>query len=126
MSAACCGIIARHDPDNHEESSGMPDNKKTITWRSEAYSDIADSAPFRTHVVKLTEDAFARLVLREVRERGGSAALSDLREEWMNSGAGSRIYEISAQVADAAGQPAIEVGSSDASAAVVDDELEDA
>lgn len=78
----------------------MPDAKKTITWRSEAYSDIADSAPFRTHVVRQTEDAFARLVLRELRERGGSAVVSGLREEWLNSGSGGRIYEISADVVD--------------------------
>src|SRR5438105_3862497 len=54
----------------------MPDNKKTITWRSEAYSDVADSPPFRKHVVQQTEDAFARLLLRAVRERarpGGAA-----------------------------------------------------
>jgi hypothetical protein len=78
----------------------MPNSKKTITWRSEAYSDIADSAPFRTHVVQKTEDAFARLVLRELRERGGSATLTELREEWLNSGAGGRIYEISASVGE--------------------------
>jgi hypothetical protein len=124
MSGARCGIIARHDPDNHEGSSGMPDNKKTITWRSEAYSDIADSAPFRTHVVKLTEDAFARLVLREVRERGGRATLSDLREEWMNSGAGSRIYEISAQVGDSGERPAAEAGASESPATAVADEAD--
>src|SRR5437762_14245081 len=78
----------------------MPDNKKTITWRSEAYSDVADSPPFRKHVVQQTEDAFARLVLRELRERGGSAAVSELREEWLNSGSGGRIYEISADIAE--------------------------
>jgi hypothetical protein len=78
----------------------MPDNKKTITWRSEAYSDVADSAPFRKHVTEQTEETFARLLLREVRERGGSAAISELREEWLNSGSGSKIYEISAEVAD--------------------------
>ena len=79
----------------------MPDNKKTITWRSEAYSDVADSPPFRKHVVQLTEDAFARLLLRELRERGGSAAVAELREEWLNSGSGGKVYEISADVTDA-------------------------
>src|SRR5438132_5645321 len=78
----------------------MPNSKKTITWRSEAYSDIADSPPFRKHVVQQTEDSFARLVLRELRERGGSATLSELREEWLNSGSGGRIYEISADMGD--------------------------
>src|SRR5947208_15074638 len=82
-------------------SKGMPENEKTITWRSEAYSDVADSAPFRKHVVQQTEDAFARLALRELRERGGSATLSDLREEWLNGGSGGRIYEISADISDA-------------------------
>src|SRR5258707_3007860 len=91
-------------------SEWMPDNKKTITWRSEAYSDVADSPPFRKHVVQQTEDAFARLVLREVRERGGSAALLDLREEWLNSGSGGKIYEISAEISEAPeplGAPAV-------------------
>ena len=78
----------------------MPENKKTITWRSEAYSDVADTLPFRKHVVQQTEDAFGHLLLREVRERGGSAAVSELREEWLNSGSGGKIYEISAEVAD--------------------------
>lgn len=78
----------------------MPDNKKTITWRSEAYSDISDSPPFRKHVVQQTEDAFARLLLREVRERGGRAAVTQLQEGWLNSGSGGKIYEISAEVAD--------------------------
>jgi hypothetical protein len=78
----------------------MPENKKTITWRSEAYSDVADTPPFRNHVVKQTEDAFGRLLLREVRERGGSAAVSELREEWLNGGSGGKIYEISAEIAD--------------------------
>jgi hypothetical protein len=78
----------------------MPENKKTITWRSEAYSDVADTPPFRKHVVQQTEDAFGRLLLREVRERGGSAAVSELREEWLNGGSGGKIYEISAEVAD--------------------------
>jgi hypothetical protein len=80
----------------------MPNNKKTITWRSEAYSDVADSTPFQKHVVQQTEDAFARLILREVRERGGQANISELREEWHNSGSGGRVYEISAEVTDAA------------------------
>ena len=43
--------------------------KKTITWRSEAYSDIADTPPFRKHVVQQTEDAFSRLLLREARRQ---------------------------------------------------------
>ena len=88
----------------------MPDNKKTITWRSEAYSDVADSPPFRKHVVQQTEDAFARLLLREVRERGGGAAVSDLREEWLNSGSGGKIYEISAEVTDASDRVGAGVG----------------
>lgn len=80
----------------------MPDTKKTITWRSEAYSDVADSDPFRKHVVQQTEDAFARLLLREVREHGGRAAIGELREEWLNSGEGGKVYEISADVTEAA------------------------
>jgi hypothetical protein len=79
----------------------MPNNKKTITWRSEAYSDVADSPPFRKHVTEQTEGAFARLLLREVRERGGSAEITELREEWLNSGSGGKQYEISADVTDA-------------------------
>jgi hypothetical protein len=78
----------------------MADNKKTITWRSEAYSDIADSQPFRKHVIHLTEEAFARLLLREIRDRGGRAAVAELREEWHNSGSGGKVYEISAEVTD--------------------------
>jgi hypothetical protein len=88
----------------------MPENKKTITWRSEAYSDVADTLPFRKHVVQQTEDAFGRLLLREVRERGGSAAVSELREEWLNSGSGGKIYEISAEVADGPDRAAAVVG----------------
>jgi hypothetical protein len=80
----------------------MSDTKKTITWRSEAYSDVTDSPPFRKHVVQQTEDAFARLLLREVRERGGQAAFGELREEWLSSGEGSKVYEISADVTDLA------------------------
>ena len=80
----------------------MPENnQKTITWRSEAYSDVADSAPFRKYVVQETENAFARLLLREVRERGGNAAVAALREEWLNTGSGGKVYEISADVTDA-------------------------
>ncbi len=74
--------------------------KKTITWRSEAYSDIADTPPFRKHVVQQTEDAFSRLLLREARERGGQLAVSGLKEEWLNTGSGGRVYEISADVVD--------------------------
>src|SRR5438045_15004 len=103
----------------------MPDNKKTITWRSEAYSDVADSPPFRKHVVQQTEDAFARLVLRELRERGGSAAVSDLREEWLNSGSGGRIYEISADVVDGPERVGVAVGSSDSPAAAPIAEADD-
>ena len=79
----------------------MPDNKKTITWRSEAYSDVADSEPFRKHVVQLTEDAFARLLLRELRDRGGPATVTELREEWQSSGSSGKVYEIAAEVTDA-------------------------
>ena len=77
----------------------MPDTK-TITWRSEAYSDVADTPPFRKHVVQQTEDAFGRLLLRELRERGGSAAITALREEWLGTGSGGKVYEISADIAD--------------------------
>ena len=79
----------------------MPENKKTITWRSEAYSDVADSPPFRKHVVQQTEDAFARLLLRELREHAGSASITGLREEWLNTGSGGKVYEISAEVSEA-------------------------
>jgi hypothetical protein len=51
--------------------------------------------------VQHTEDAFARLLLRELRERGGSAAVGELREEWLNSGDGGKVYEISADIVDA-------------------------
>lgn len=78
----------------------MPE-KKTITWQSEAYSDVADSPPFRSHVVQQTEDAFARLLLREVRERGGGAAITELREEWQDTGSGGKVYRISADIVDA-------------------------
>ena len=104
----------------------MPDNKKTITWRSEAYSDIADSAPFRKHVIQQTEDAFARLVLREVRERGGGAALSELREEWLNGGSGGRIYEISAQISDTTERAATVAAPGDGPLATTRDETDDA
>ncbi len=80
----------------------MPESKKTITWRSEAYSDVVDSDPFRRHVVQQTEDGFARLLLRELRDRGGRAAISELREEWLNSGSGGKVYEMAAEVTDAA------------------------
>src|SRR5689334_8396759 len=103
----------------------MPDNKKTITWRSEAYSDIADSAPFRKHVIQQTEDAFARLVLRELRERSGSAAISGLREEWLNSGSGGRIYEISADVVDGPERVGATIGSADSPTAAPTAELDD-
>jgi hypothetical protein len=103
----------------------MPDNKKTITWRSEAYSDIADSAPFRKHVVQQTEDAFAKLVLREVRERGGSATLSELREEWLNSGSGGRIYEISAELGEGPARVVAPAAAAESSSVVPDTEIED-
>jgi hypothetical protein len=103
----------------------MPDNKKTITWRSEAYSDIADSAPFRTHVVQQTEAAFARLVLRELRERGGSAGVSGLREEWLNSGSGGRIYEISADVVDGPERVVAAASGADTAIAASTDEADD-
>ena len=95
----------------------MPENKKTITWRSEAYSDVADTLPFRKHVVQQTEDAFGRLLLREVRERGGNAVVSELREEWLNSGSGGKIYEISAEVADGSERPVPTAGAASVPAA---------
>ena len=51
-------------------------------------------------MVQQTEDAFGRLLLREVRERGGNAAVTGLREEWLNTGSGGKVYEISADVVD--------------------------
>jgi hypothetical protein len=107
-----------------EGSEWMPDNKKTITWRSEAYSDVTDTVPFRKHVVQQTEDTFARLVLRELREWGGSATLWDLREEWLDSGSGGKIYEVSADISDAperVGASAIGAGSESHAAALVDE-----
>lgn len=95
----------------------MPENKKTITWRSEAYSDVADSPPFRKHVTQQTEEAFARLLLRELRERGGLMAISDLREEWLNSGSGGKIYEISADISDTGERAGAAVGAGTAPAA---------
>jgi len=77
----------------------MPNNKKIVTWRSESQSDIADTAPFRQHVITTTETAFARALLKELRERGGKGAVSELTEEWVEAGSG-RIYEIRAEVTD--------------------------
>jgi hypothetical protein len=78
----------------------MQGNKKTIAWRSESHSDISDSAPFRRHVVAKTETAFACALLKELRERGGTAGITELHEEWLSSGDGGRVYEIRAEVAD--------------------------
>jgi hypothetical protein len=78
----------------------MLTNKKTVTWRSEAHADIADTAPFRSHVTAMAEKNFAVVLLKELRERGGKGAVQEIREEWQNSGDGGRIYEISADVVD--------------------------
>jgi hypothetical protein len=77
----------------------MGNNKKTVSWRSESHSDIADTAPFRQHVVTTTETAFARALVKELRERGGKAAVAELTEEWVTLGNG-RVYEIRAEVTD--------------------------
>jgi hypothetical protein len=74
--------------------------KKTVSWRSESHSDIAESAPFRQHVVSVTETAFARALLKELRERGGKASVSELNEDWLTVADG-RVYEIRAEVDDA-------------------------
>jgi hypothetical protein len=79
---------------------GMLTNKKTVTWRSEAHADIADTAPFRKSVTSLTEENFAQALLKELRERGGQGVVQELREEWLNSGDGGKVYEISAEVTD--------------------------
>jgi hypothetical protein len=78
----------------------MLTNKKTVTWRSEAHSDITDTAPFRKSVTALTETNFAQALLKELRTRGGNALVQDLREEWLNTGDGGKVYEMSADVAD--------------------------
>jgi hypothetical protein len=78
----------------------MLTNKKTVTWRSEAYADVADTPPFRKHVATISEAEFAVALLKELRERGGKGAIQELREEWLNSGDGGRVYEISADVVD--------------------------
>lgn len=77
----------------------MPNNKKTVSWRSESHSDIADTAPFRQHVVATTETAFARALVKELRERGGKGVVDELTEEWVALGDG-RVYEIRAEVTD--------------------------
>ena len=57
-------------------------------------------APFRQHVVGLTETAFAKALLKELRQRGGKGSVSELHEEWLSSGDGGRVYEIRAEVED--------------------------
>ena len=54
----------------------------------------------RQHVVQTTETAFARALLKELRQRGGSAGITELSEEWLSSGDGGRVYEIRAEVSD--------------------------
>jgi hypothetical protein len=78
----------------------MANNKKMVSWRSESHSDIADTAPFRQHVIATTETAFACALLKELRERGGKAAICELTEEWTGGEAGGRVYEIRAEVTD--------------------------
>jgi hypothetical protein len=78
----------------------MANNKKTVSWRSESHSDIADTTPFRAHVVAATESAFALALLKELRERGGKAAVAELTEEWSGGEAGGRVFEIRAEVSD--------------------------
>lgn len=75
-------------------------NRKTVSWRSEAHSDIADTKPFQQHVVALAEKNFALALLKELRARGGRAAVQDLTEEWKSSGDGGRVYEIRVEVVD--------------------------
>jgi hypothetical protein len=54
----------------------------------------------RISVTALTESNFAQALLKELRERGGQGVVQELREEWLNSGDGGKVYEISAEVAD--------------------------
>jgi hypothetical protein len=81
-------------------TTDMLTNKKTVTWRSEAHADIADTLPFRKSVTAMTESNFAQALLKELRERGGGGVVQELREEWLNTGDGGKVYEISAEVAD--------------------------
>lgn len=78
-------------------------NRKTVSWRSEAHSDIADTPAFRQHVEALAERNFGMALVKELRERGGKAHVEELAERWMSGGDGGQIYEISADVVDAAG-----------------------
>jgi hypothetical protein len=78
----------------------MQTNKKKVTWRCEAHSDIADTAAFQQHVVAQAERNYGLALLTELRARGGKASVQELTEEWLNSGDGGRVYEIRAEVVD--------------------------
>jgi hypothetical protein len=80
----------------------MQTNRKTVSWRSEAHADIADTPAFREHVQSLAERNFGRALVKELRDRGGRAGIQELTEEWLNSGDGGRVYEIRADVVDLA------------------------
>jgi hypothetical protein len=78
----------------------MQSNKKTVSWRTESHSDVAETKAFQEHLIALTERNFALTLLKELRARGGQAAVEELTEEWLNSGDGGRVYEIRAEVVD--------------------------
>jgi hypothetical protein len=78
----------------------MQTNRKTVSWRSEAHADIADTPAFRQHVQTLVERNFGLALVKELRARGGRASIQELTEEWLNSGDGGRVYEIRADVVD--------------------------
>lgn len=78
----------------------MQTNKKMVSWRCEAHSDIAETAAFQQHVIAQAERNFALALLKELRARGGQASVQELTEEWLNSGDGGRVYEIRAEVVD--------------------------
>lgn len=78
----------------------MLTNRKTVSWRSEAHADIADTPAFRQHVQEMAEHDFGLALVKELRARGGRASIQELTEEWLNSGDGGRVYEIRADVVD--------------------------
>ena len=71
--------------------------RRKISRRSEAHTDVKDSAPFRRRLEELTEYEFGRALLQEARAAKGSLAVANLTEEWLKSSEGM-IYEISAEI----------------------------
>lgn len=80
----------------------MPETQpRTLTARTEAHSDAAETASAQRHLAEVTEAQFGRLLVKELRTHPAGFCLSDFQEEWRRTTDGA-VYEITASISEAA------------------------